>query len=68
MLSCKLATRLLSAGQDRKLTLSERFQIEMHLAMCTGCSNFRKQVNFLRVACRRFPEAELKDGDESGKA
>lgn len=54
MLSCKDVSRLLSESQDRKLTVSERLKLEMHLAMCKGCSNFRKQMNFLREACRRY--------------
>lgn len=54
MLSCKEVTRLLSESQDRKLTLSEKMHLEMHLAMCKGCSNFKGQMNFLREACKRY--------------
>lgn len=54
MLSCKEATRLMSEAQDRDTTLAERLQLEMHLAMCHGCRNFRRQMDFLRQACRRF--------------
>lgn len=61
MLSCKEATHLLSQLQDRKLTLAERMQLEVHLAMCKGCSNFRDQMAFLRAACKRH----LKSGDEA---
>lgn len=57
MLSCKDVTHVLSESQDRKLTLSERMALEMHLAMCKGCTNFRKQMNFLRAACRRYSDA-----------
>lgn len=56
MLTCKEVTHLLSEGQDRKLSLSERISMEMHLAMCKGCSNFRKQMNFLRAACRHYAD------------
>jgi len=52
MLNCKETTRLLSAGQDRPLSLGERFALEMHLFICTGCANYRKQVDFLRAACQ----------------
>lgn len=61
MLSCKDVTRLLSDGQDRKLTLAERINLEMHLAMCKGCSNFRKQMDFLRIACRRYADKTMHD-------
>lgn len=55
MLKCKEATRLMSAMQDRPLGLAEKLQLEMHLALCQGCRNFRRQMDFLRAACRRLP-------------
>lgn len=63
MLSCKEATHLLSQSQDRKLTLAERMQLEIHLAMCKGCTNFKEQMAFLRKACRRYlrPDDEAED-------
>jgi len=57
MLSCKDITHLLSESQDRKLAVSERLRLEMHLAMCTGCKNFKGQMAFLRKACRRYTQA-----------
>jgi hypothetical protein len=54
MLKCKDVTHLLSEAQDRKLGLAERLQLEMHLAMCRGCTNFKHQMSFLRTACRRY--------------
>jgi len=57
MLTCKEVTHLLSEGQDRKLTVAERVRMEMHLLICDGCSNFSRQMNFLRKACRRYVES-----------
>jgi len=54
MLSCKEITHLLSESQDRKLNLSEKFHLQMHLAMCKGCKNFKNKMNFLRAACKRY--------------
>ncbi|WP_300452482.1 zf-HC2 domain-containing protein [Accumulibacter sp.] len=54
MLSCKEATRLMSEAQDRPLSRGEKLLLEMHLAMCRGCRNFRTQMDFLRLACRQF--------------
>ncbi len=54
MLSCKEATHLMSEGQDRKLGAGEQLQLRLHLAMCSGCRNFRVQMDFLRAACRGF--------------
>ncbi len=63
MLKCKEVTHLLSEAQDRKLAVGERVQVEMHLLMCKGCTNFRKQINFLRQATRRY--AAGTDGKDS---
>lgn len=54
MLSCRDATRLMSEAQDRKLSLSERLQLEMHVLICKGCTNYKSQISFLREACRRY--------------
>ena len=53
MLTCKEATRMMSEAQDRPLSIGERLQLRMHLAMCRGCRNFRVQMDFLLTACRR---------------
>jgi hypothetical protein len=66
MLSCKDVTHLLSEGQDRKLALSERLSLEMHLVMCKGCSNFKKQMSFLRTACRRYTDRVRSDEARKG--
>ncbi|MBI5786076.1 MAG: zf-HC2 domain-containing protein [Rhodocyclales bacterium] len=63
MLSCKEVTHLLSEGLDRKLTVVERVRLEMHLLICGGCSNCRKQMDFLRSACRRYVAKHTRDDD-----
>ena len=60
MLSCREATHLLSEAQDRNLVLPEKLQLEIHLALCKGCRNFRKQMSFLREACQQLGK---KQGD-----
>lgn len=64
MLNCKDATRLMSAAQDRPLGLAEKARLEMHLALCRGCRNFRRQMDFLRAACRRLPLGKQTADDE----
>ncbi|NJD36315.1 MAG: zf-HC2 domain-containing protein [Betaproteobacteria bacterium] len=54
MLSCQEATQLMSQEQDRSLTLAERLGLRLHVLICTGCSNYRRQMGILRAACRRF--------------
>ncbi len=50
MLSCKEVTRLVSQGLDRRLGFAERVRLRLHLAICDGCTNFHKQLAFLRQA------------------
>jgi len=54
MLNCKQATRLLSDARERDLRLGERVPLKLHLAICVGCTNFRKQMDFLQRACRGY--------------
>lgn len=56
MLTCKEITRLLSESQDRKLSMTEKLKLEMHLAMCRGCKAYKGQLAFLRTACRRYTQ------------
>jgi len=50
MLSCKQVTRLVSQGLDRELGFAERVRLRVHLAICDGCTNFKKQMDILRRA------------------
>jgi hypothetical protein len=54
ILSCKEATRLASQGLDRRLGFGERVALRVHLAICDGCTNFSRQMAFLRKAIRRL--------------
>ncbi len=54
MLSCRQATELMSQEQDRVLSLGERLGLRLHVWICTGCNNYRRQMSVLRAACRRF--------------
>ena len=48
------AARLASQAMDQRLTLGERVALRVHLAICDGCTNFQKQVEFLRTAIREL--------------
>ena len=54
MLSCREATALMSQEQDRRLGLGERVALRLHVLICAGCTNYRRQMHVLREACRRF--------------
>lgn len=54
LLSCKVTTRLLSQGQDRRLGFGERVALRVHLAICNGCRNANAQFRFLRLAMKEL--------------
>lgn len=55
MKTCKEVHRLVIEGQDRKLPLSQRIAVRVHLMMCGACRRFEAQMELLRRAVRRFP-------------
>jgi Putative zinc-finger len=60
-LTCREATRLVLAGEDRKLALGERLRLRMHMLICKACPNFQRQVDFMRSAMgqwRRYAEED----------
>ncbi|MCB1908326.1 MAG: zf-HC2 domain-containing protein [Rhodocyclaceae bacterium] len=64
MLSCKEVNRLCSEEHDRPLSLSEKINLRMHLAICRACTNFRQQMKFLRTATRRYREGQRGPADD----
>ncbi|MDA3914067.1 zf-HC2 domain-containing protein [Oleiagrimonas sp.] len=54
MMSCSKATRLISEGQDRDLTATERARLSLHTMMCRSCRRFESQMNVLRTLARTF--------------
>lgn len=57
-MSCKQASRLISAGLDRPLTRMEQVRLSMHLVLCGNCRQFRLQMNLLRTAARKAGNGE----------
>jgi hypothetical protein len=58
-LTCREAVRLVLAGEDRTLRLSERLGLRLHMLICKACPNFKRQVDFMRGAMgqwRRYSE------------
>jgi hypothetical protein len=54
ILSCKEVTRLVSQGMDRRLPFGRRVALRVHFAICEGCTNFNKQLAFVRKAMREL--------------
>lgn len=62
MRSCREVSELVSKSLDVRLTLRERLGVRLHLMMCEHCSNFRKQMLFLRRAGGGYIEHLQKTG------
>lgn len=52
MLTCKEASRLLSQSLDQPLPPGKRLELRLHVWLCGACSNFEKQLLFLKRAAR----------------
>jgi hypothetical protein len=53
-IDCREASRLISQNADRRLPLAQRIQLRLHLLICDACTNFSRQVQFLRKALGRW--------------
>ena len=51
---CRDATRLMSEAQERPLSITERVSLKLHVIMCSGCHNFKDQMNSLRLMTRAY--------------
>ena len=53
-MNCHDATRMMSEAQERPLSITERMSLKLHVIMCSGCHNFKDQMNTLRLMTRTF--------------
>jgi hypothetical protein len=58
MLSCKEASLLLSMAQDSRLKWHQRLALSMHLVLCDGCTNFRRQLGLMRNWIKRYRDTD----------
>ena len=61
-LTCKEASRLISDGMDRRLSVPERIKLRLHVRICDSCTRFTSQVAFLRRALKAFPGPDDPEG------
>jgi hypothetical protein len=52
--TCKEVTVLLVAREDRELPAIERLALRLHLAVCTACPLFERQLLTMRNALQRW--------------
>ncbi len=60
-MNCHEAHKLVVRSQDARLTAAERVGLRLHLLICGACRAFRRQMDFLRAACRSFPGGDGPD-------
>ena len=63
MLNCKEVTQVCSDELERSLKLGEQATLHLHLMMCTGCTNYRRQLRTLRQVMRAYAEGRALPGD-----
>lgn len=63
MLSCKEVTALCSRELEVPLVLGEKISLGMHLMMCSGCTNYRKQMSLLRDFSKVYADGKAASGD-----
>lgn len=56
MLNCREVTELCSEEMERPLRLREQMSLGGHLLMCSGCTNYRKQMKTLRQVMQAYAE------------
>ena len=52
-LNCKQASELISQSMERRLSWGERWRLRWHLFLCEACTQFKRQMEFLRAAMQR---------------
>lgn len=52
--TCKEATALMVAREDRPLPLNDRLALRMHLLACKACPRFERQMLLLRNGMRQW--------------
>jgi hypothetical protein len=56
-LSCEEASHLTSDSLDRELSRSERWALRMHLLVCRGCRQFKRQLDLMRTLLSKSPDS-----------
>lgn len=56
MLNCEEVTLLCSNELERPLRLGERTALQLHLMMCSGCANYRQQMQSLRQVMQAYAD------------
>jgi hypothetical protein len=63
--TCKQATALLIAQEDRQIDMSDRVALRLHIYACKTCPNFEQQLLIMRKSMKLWRNygAELSDAN-----
>lgn len=65
MLSCIKATELMERKELIPLSLMQKMQLKMHVAMCSGCRNYMKQTALVnKLLNKTFSAPSVVDSTE----
>lgn len=69
MLSCVKATELMELRELIPLSVRQKVQLRMHLAMCSGCRNYMKQTELInKLLNKTFSSTTVVDTSELEKS
>ena len=58
--SCKNIAKLVSESMDHRVSITKRWKIKFHLALCEFCRHYKEQLETVRNLARGF----IKEGSE----
>lgn len=64
--SCQKVAELLSQALDEPLSLTDRVNLQIHLAMCGNCRNVQEQMALLHALGPELGMQDLEDDIEHG--
>lgn len=54
MMNCRQATELVSHSHDRPLSWHENIKLRLHLLICNGCNNYKKQLDIISKTMKQL--------------
>ena len=65
-INCREATTLVLLGEERRLSLSERLALRLHLVICRACPRFVGQVRLMHKAMGQWRSYRNAGIDDEG--
>jgi hypothetical protein len=65
--TCKQATSLLIAQEDRKINMSDKLALRLHIYACKTCPNFEQQLMIMRKSMKLWRNYASNLGESHSK-